>query len=192
MPSLRPRSSSKPTSVHSSCGPNPASASDVFTACKSVTSASISSEVCLFTSQVNPYESLVTSTGAAFGPMASSCRTSASMSWKARPSVGRKQTEPVPVGFSPIAACRVMAAVGSENNASRFGWTGLVRPSSVSRKPTGLLLAELRGDLGKLLQPPLQRKVRREDRGQARGVGFERGGEVERVQRLRLSQVLGG
>src|SRR6516162_11090126 len=107
--------------------------------------------------------------------MDSNWRTSDSMSWKARPSAGRKETEPVPVGTSPIAACRVMAAVGSEKSASRFGWTGLVRPSSVSRKPTGLLLAELRGDLGKLLQPPLQRRVRREDGGQGRGVGLERG-----------------
>src|SRR6516162_6732732 len=124
--------------------------------------------------------------------MDSNWRTSFSMSWKARPSVARKQTEPVPVGFSPIAACSVTAAVGSEKSASRFGGTGLVRPSSVSRKPTGLLLAELRGNLGKLLQPPLQRGVRREDRGQARGVGLERRGEVERVQRLRLPQVIGG
>ena len=39
--------------------------------------------------------------------------------------------------MNPIAASSVMAAVGSENSASRFGWTGLVRPSRVSRKPTG-------------------------------------------------------
>src|SRR5215467_13834167 len=90
-----------------------------------------------------------------------------------------------------------MAAVGSEKSASRFGWTGLVRPSSVSRKPTGLLLAELCGDLGQLLQPPLQRGVRREDVGQARAAALtpgalERRGEVERVQCLCLAQVPGG
>jgi hypothetical protein len=59
------------------------------------------------------------------------------MSLNARPSAARKHTEPVPVGTMPIAACRVMAAVGIANRSSSFGGTGLVRPSSVSRNPTG-------------------------------------------------------
>ena len=108
----------------------------------------------------------MTSTGAASAPMPSSSRTSFSMSLNARPSAARKHTEPVPVGVRPIAACRVMAAVGSANSASRFGWTGLVRPSRVSRKPTGYR-RELLGDLGQLPEPPLQRRVRGEERGQA-------------------------
>jgi len=69
--------------------------------------------------------------------MDSSSRTSVSISLNARPSAGRKHTEPVPVGVKPIAACSVTAAVGRANSASSFGWTGFVRPSRVSRKPTG-------------------------------------------------------
>ena len=68
--------------------------------------------------------------------MASRSRTSFSMSWNARPSAARKHTEPTPDGTSPEAASSVIAADGSANSASRLGWTGLVRPSRVSRNPT--------------------------------------------------------
>src|SRR5262252_7174693 len=99
--------------------------------------------------------------------MLSSSRTSFSMSLNARPSAARKHTEPVPVGTRPIAASRVMAAVGTAKRSSSFGWAGLVRPNSVSRSPTGYLPRELLGDLGQLLEPPLQRRVRGEQVGQA-------------------------
>ena len=59
------------------------------------------------------------------------------MSLKARPSAARKHTEPLPVGRKSVPASRVSAAPGRLNRLSRFGGTGLVRPSSVSRKPTG-------------------------------------------------------
>ncbi len=68
--------------------------------------------------------------------MLSRSLTSFSMSLKALPSAARKQTEPVPVGAKAVAACSVIAADGSANSASRFGGTGLVRPSSVSSNPT--------------------------------------------------------
>ncbi len=71
--------------------------------------------------------------------MLSSSRTSFSMSLKARPSADRKHTEPVPVGLKSVAASMVTAALGSPNRLSRFGGAGLVRPSSVSRNPTGYL-----------------------------------------------------
>src|SRR5580693_6596364 len=119
--------------------------------------------------------------------MDSSSRTSDSMSLNALPSAARKQTEPMPVGTRFIPASSVIAAVGSSNSWSRLGWAGLVRPSSVSRKPTGSgLLAQLLGDLGQLAQPPVQRRVGGEDVGQRDflAAGLERGHEVERVQRL--------
>src|ERR1700691_1913131 len=124
--------------------------------------------------------------------MLSSSRTSFSMSLNALPSAARKQTEPVPVGLKSVAACSVSAADGSANSASRFGRTGLVRPSSVSRKPPQLSCApaELLGDLVQLRQPLLQAGVRGEDVGQAplaRPAGQRRRG-VERVQPLRLPQ----
>src|SRR5689334_23676930 len=143
--------------------------------------------------------------------MLSSSVTSFSMSLKARPSAARKQTEPVPVGWTSIEACRVSEAVGSPNSASRLGATGLVRPRIVSRNPTSRsswlgaapgtgaagiclrLLAQLPGDLGQLLQPPVQRGVRGEQPGQGdHGAALgERGREVERVQRLGGTQVPG-
>ena len=41
--------------MHSSCGPKPLSTSEVLTACRSVTSASSSSDMCELTSQLKPY-----------------------------------------------------------------------------------------------------------------------------------------
>src|ERR1700684_4168554 len=89
--------------------------------------------------------------------MLSRSRTSFSMSLNALPSAARKQTEPVPVGVKSVAACSVIAADGRANSASRFGGTGLVRPSSVSRKLTqsSCAAAELLGDLVQLRQPLL-------------------------------------
>src|ERR1039458_1880746 len=117
--------------------------------------------------------------------MASSSRTSFSMSPNALPSAARKQTEPVPVGTRFIPASSVIAAVGRENSSSRFGWAGLVRPRIVSRKPTALP-AQLVGDLRQLAQPAVQRRVRGEDVGQVEllAARLERGDEVEGVQRL--------
>src|SRR5262249_54246143 len=125
------------------CGPNPLSTSEELTACRSVTSASSSLDMRELTSQVKPYSSLVTSTGRPPSwpelMLSRSC-TSFCTSAKDRPSTGRKQTEPEPVGLNPAAASRVTAAEGSANRSSSLGWTGLVRPSRVSRKPTGALL----------------------------------------------------
>src|ERR1022692_4645326 len=98
--------------------------------------------------------------------MPSRSLTSFSMSAKALPSAARKQTDPVPVGVKSVAACKVIAADGRAKSASRFGGTGFVLPSSVSRNPTRTylcLLAELLRDLLEVGQPLLQRRVRRED-----------------------------
>src|SRR6266853_1925391 len=127
--------------------------------------------------------------------MLSRSRTSFSMSLNALPSAARKQTEPVPVAVKSADACSVIAADGTANSASRFGGTGLVRPSSVSRKPTAISLAscaELLGDLVQLAQALLQRRMRREDRRQAElpAPPGERGREVESIQRLGRPQVL--
>src|SRR5215475_6746848 len=136
----------------------------------------------------------------------SSC-TSFSMSLKALPSAARKHTEPVPVGRKSVPASSVSAALGSANSSSRFGGTGLVRPSRASRNPTcylprswptqgrppGGLLAQLPGDLLQLLEPPVKRRVRREDlRDPAATLAqrLQRRREVERVERLCLTQVL--
>src|ERR1700683_4668754 len=127
----------------------------------------------------------------------SSSVTSFCTSEKDRPSTGRKHTEPEPVGLNPAPASSVMAAEGSANRSSSLGWTGLVRPSSVSRKPTRALSgvpAELLLHLVELGQPALQARVRGEDRRQALpggGVQAHSGREVERVQRLGFAQVLG-
>src|SRR5215475_11898022 len=100
--------------------------------------------------------------------------TSFSMSLNALPSAARKQTEPEPVGRKLVPASRVSAALGSANSSSRFACTGLVRPSRASRNPTSYLpglpdgrLPELVGNLLQLGQPALERRVRREDRGQS-------------------------
>src|SRR5450631_2605885 len=110
--------------------------------------------------------------------MDNSSRTSFSMSPNALPSTARKQTDPVPVGFRFIPASSVIAAVGRENNSSRFGWAGLDRPRIVSRNPTGLP-AQLLGDLRQLAQPPLQRRVGGEKAVQAEALfaRLERGDE---------------
>src|SRR5512142_25666 len=94
-----------------------------------------------------------------------------------------------------------MAAEGSANRSSSLGWTGLVRPSSVSRNPTRALLAFRAGDLAELLldlvelsQPALEARMGGEDVGQAAAastVQVHRRREEERVHRLRGAQVLG-
>src|SRR5579862_2903997 len=122
--------------------------------------------------------------------------TSFCTSAKDRPSTGRKQTEPDPVGVKPAPASSVIAADGSANRSSSLGWTGLVRPSRVSRNPTTVLPgpgpAELLLDLVEFGQPALERRVGGEDRGQAlRRVQPHRGGEEEGVQRLGGAQVPG-
>src|ERR1700689_1291121 len=149
------------------------------------------------TSQVNPYSSLVTSTGrppSAPELALSRSVTSFCTSAKDLPSTGRKQTEPEPVGLKPAPASSVTAADGSANRSSSLGWTGLVRPSRVSRKPTGALPggpAELLLDLVELGQPALKRRVGGEDGRQAPlGRQVHRGGEEERVHGLRGAQVI--
>ena len=46
------------------------------------------------------------------------------MSANVLPSTERKQTEPEPVGVNPVAAWSWIAADGSANRSSSFGWTG--------------------------------------------------------------------
>ena len=84
---------------------------------------------------------MLTSTESVSEPMDSSSRTSFSMSLNALPSGARKQTEPVPVGLRFIPASSVIAAVGRENNSSRFGWAGLSGPGSCPGSPSGYLLS---------------------------------------------------
>src|SRR5437764_8937542 len=124
------------------------------------------------------------------------------MSEKDRPSTGRKHTEPDPVGLNPAAASSVTAADGSANRSSSLGWTGLVRPSNVSRKPTSAPSytgssaggpAELLLHLVELGQAALQARVGGEDVGQLAALSGQMRGrrEVERVQRLLGAQVPG-
>src|SRR5580658_3837483 len=117
--------------------------------------------------------------------MFSSSVTSLSMSLNALPSAARKHTDPAPVGLKSVPASSVSNAPGSAKSWSRFGGTGLVRPSSVSRNPTRApLLAELLGDLVQLSQPVLQRRVSGEQRGHVLAVAGGQGrSEEERVQR---------
>src|SRR5260370_13505073 len=98
--------------------------------------------------------------GVLFSPMVSRSVTSFSMSENALPSTARKQTDPTPVGTKSVAACSVIAADGSANSSSRFGGTGLVRPSSGSRNPTidPLPATELLGDLVERPEPLLERR----------------------------------
>src|SRR5215469_5149527 len=100
--------------------------------------------------------------------MSSRSSTSFCTSEKDRPSTGRKQTEPEPVGLNVLPASSVIAADGSANRSSSLGWTGLVRPSRLSRKPTSLPcgFAELALDLVQLLEPALEAGVGGEDGGQ--------------------------
>src|SRR5689334_23327723 len=120
------------------------------------------------------------------------------MSEKDRPSTGRKHTEPDPVGLNPAPASSVTAADGSANRSSSLGWTGLVRPSSVSRKPTRAPSltgrpVELGLHLVEFLQAALEARVGGEDVGQLAALSGQVRGrrEVERVQRLLGAQVLG-
>src|SRR5690625_1190884 len=88
------------------------------------------------------------------------------------PSAARKATEPVPVGWNPAVACRVIAADGRPKSWSRSGLTGLERPSKARRKLTAALfrgrlrrcalslrpLPQLTGDAGELLKTLLDRR----------------------------------
>src|SRR3954471_3336255 len=116
---------------------------------------------------------------------------------KPPPSAGFTHTDPTPVGLSPMPASSVIAADGSAKSSSRSGFTGLLRPRIVSRRPmksvrrSGDRLAELGGDLRQLVQPLLQRRGCGEPRGDAEPVG-QRGREEERVEGLGRTQVASG
>src|SRR5215813_12555742 len=88
---------------------------------------------------------------------------------------------------------KVIAADGRLNSWSRFGGTGLLRPSNMSRRPMTLsLLAQLAGQHTEAVEPRLELRVRGEQRGEARATaGRQRRCEEERVERLSLAQVLG-
>src|SRR5664280_1321961 len=64
-----------------------------------------------------------------------SVTTSASMSVNPCPVGGLKHTPACPEHVIPAALCRVIEADGRAKSASRFDWTGLVRPRMVSNNP---------------------------------------------------------
>src|SRR5579875_3366059 len=128
-------------------------------------------------------------------PVRSSCSTSACNSSKGWPAGGLKHTPAWGPGTSPVVTCRVTAAPGSANKASRLALTGLLRPRRVSSRPMAALpgsgLVELGLEAGQLLQALLQGGVGREQRRDARPPAQCRG-EVEGVEVLGGPKVAGG
>ena len=125
----------KPSTVHSRPEPSPASASVALTICRSVTSAGRSAIGARACDPGVPV--LVVRDCAARAEIAREQGVNL-FRWAAvaaGPSAARKHTAPVPVDCRSNVACKVSAAGGTANSASRFGGTGFVRPSSASRKP---------------------------------------------------------
>ena len=128
------RPSVKPIVEHSSAEPKPASASELLTACRSVTSPETSPSVRVTVSQWKPKRSVLRVTLApAFVVMSFSA--SAITASSASPSTSRKHTDPEPVVVNP-SVCSDRAACGTANSTSRSACGGLVRPRMESKMPT--------------------------------------------------------
>src|ERR1700722_3960538 len=123
------------------------------------------------------------------------------------PGGGFQHTPACPEDTSPPALCRVSAAVGNANSASRLARTGLLGPRMVSKRPTPgsgcsdrrrAGLAELALQRVQLGQSLLERRVRQEEVAEAEAPAGTLGGAVgdgrgeeEGVERLGGAQVLG-
>src|SRR4051794_19604281 len=113
--------------------------------------------------------------------------------WNPAPTAARKQTEPSPVGFSPAAVCRVIAALGTRNNESRLARLGRLRPVIVSQRPTRRTYAvlgrpaQLGLDPRQLLQALLERRVGRRQRLERDSADRRR--DAERARGADLAQV---
>src|ERR1700737_2210845 len=108
---------------------------------------------------------------------------------------GLKHTPAWPVGTRPASVWSVMAALGRPNRASRRAGRGLFRPGGASKnlvtRPPLRRVPHLIFEAGELLQALLERRVRREQRGQAEPLRQSRC-EEEGGERLRAAQVAGG